>query len=94
MQNAVNELWVFTGEFFDADDVDTLMHTDGIAPDLTSIKTKWEKHVKEILADATIECPTGTYFQKGSREGRHSEHLGFMLAEMQYLQRSYPDAKW
>ena len=94
MQKAVNELWVFVGEFFDADEVDTIMCNEGIAPDLASIKTKWEKHVKEVLSEATIECPTGTYFQKGSRTGQHSEHLGFMLAEMQNLQRSYPEAKW
>lgn len=94
MQKAVNELWSFVGEFFDADEVDTLMHEEGIAPDLAGIKTKWEKHVRELLSEATIECPTGIYFQKGSRNGQHSEHLGFMLAEMQYLQRSYPEAKW
>lgn len=94
LQNAVNELWMFTAEMFDMDEVDAVLIKEGIVPDLTAIKEKWEKKVKEVLAEATLEIPTTTFKQKGSREGKHSEHLGFLLAEMQYVHRAHPDAKW
>jgi ring-1,2-phenylacetyl-CoA epoxidase subunit PaaC len=94
MQNALNDLWTYTGEFFDADTVDTELCTAGIAPNLAIIKIKWEQHVTDIIAQATLTLPTSTFAQKGSRDGKHTEHLGFLLAEMQYLPRMYPNAKW
>lgn len=94
MQNAVNELWMFTGDLFDMDEVDAILIKEGIAPDLNKIKDAWEKRVKEVITEATLQVPTTAAKQKGSREGRHTEHLGYLLAEMQYLQRAYPGAKW
>ena len=94
LQNGLNDLWMFTSEMFDMDEVDTLLMKEGIAPDLNKVKANWEKRVHEVLAEATLEIPTTTFKQKGSKEGKHSEHLGFLLAEMQYVHRAYPGAKW
>lgn len=94
MQEAMNDLWMFTAEMFDMDEVDELLIAAGIAPDLNKIKEQWEPHVKKVTAEATIQLPSGNFKQKGSREGKHSEHLGFLLAEMQSLHRTYPGAKW
>ncbi len=94
LQNGINELWMYTGDLFDMDEVDALLIKEGIAPDLNKIKSLWQKQVDEVLAKANIKKPADEFMQKGSRDGRHTEHLGFMLAEMQYLQRSYPGAKW
>ncbi len=94
LQNGINDLWMFTAELFDMDKVDELLIKEGIAPDLNKVKAEWEKRVKEVLIEATLEIPTTTFKQKGSREGKHSEHLGFLLAEMQYVHRAHPGAKW
>jgi ring-1,2-phenylacetyl-CoA epoxidase subunit PaaC len=94
LQNALNELWMYTGELFDMDEVDAVLINAGIAPDLKKIKAEWEKRVNEVIAEATLQIPATTIKQKGSREGKHSEHLGFLLAEMQYIPRSYPGTKW
>jgi len=94
LQNGLNDLWMFTSEMFDMDEVDTLLMKEGIAPDLNKVKANWEKRVHEVLTEATLEIPTTTFKQKGSKEGKHSEHLGFLLAEMQYVHRAYPGAKW
>ena len=93
-QTALNELWMFTGDLFDGDVVDSQMAKDGIAPDLKTIKDKWTKHVTDQLKKATLTIPENTWMQKGSRDGKHTEHLGFMLAEMQHLQRIFPGVKW
>lgn len=94
LQNGLNDLWMFTFEMFEMDEVDALLIKEGIAPDLNKIKSLWEKRVHEVLAEATLQIPTTTFKQKGSKEGKHSEHLGFLLAEMQYVHRAYPGAKW
>ena len=94
LQNAVNELWMFIAEMFDMDEVDTILIKEGIVPDLSKIKASWDKHIQTVFAEATIQIPTTTFKQKGSKEGKHSEHLGFLLAEMQSVHRSFPDAKW
>ncbi len=94
LQNALNDLWMFTGDLFDMDEVDALLIKEGIAPDLEKIKEAWEKHVKEVIIEATLQMPATTIKQTGSREGRHTEHLGYLIAEMQYIPRSYPNTKW
>jgi ring-1,2-phenylacetyl-CoA epoxidase subunit PaaC len=93
-QNALNALWMFTADLFDMDEVDVLLIKEGIAPDLAPIKAKWEQRVGEVLKKSTLQLPTTTFKQKGSREGKHTEHLGFLLAEMQYVHRAYPGVKW
>jgi len=94
IQNALNELWRYTGEMFEMNEVDSVLIKEGIAVDLNSIQPKWETKTKEILERATLKIPSTTFMQRGSREGKHTEHLGYILAEMQSLPRALPDAKW
>jgi ring-1,2-phenylacetyl-CoA epoxidase subunit PaaC len=95
MQDALDLLWPYTGEMFKADDVDAALARAGIAPDLAQMRTDWEAAVREILEEATLEMPDpGAYAHLGGKQGRHTEHLGFILAEMQFLQRAYPGATW
>ncbi len=90
MEKALDELWPFTGELFEK----------GIDADLSLIRTKWEEKVLEVLTEATLAYPSGSggaggvWMQTGGREGRHTEHLGYLLAEMQFLQSAYPACEW
>ncbi len=94
MQAAVETFWPFTGELTTPDALDLEMAEQGIAPNLLVIKTLWEKKVAETLEEATLSLPTGTWMQSGGKQGKHSEHLGFLLAEMQHIQRTYPGQVW
>ncbi|HCN88741.1 MAG TPA: phenylacetate-CoA oxygenase subunit PaaI [Oxalobacteraceae bacterium] len=95
MQAAVNELWMYTGEMFQGDALDQAMAAQGIAPDLASLREPWINHVQEIFQEATlIVPPLNAWMQKGGKQGVHSEHLGYLVAEMQFLQRAYPAATW
>lgn len=94
MQTALNDLWMFTGELCTMNELDKQMLAEEIGVDLEKIKPIWEKKVDQILELATLQKPETTWMQKGGKEGKHTEHLGFLLAEMQYLQRAYPDNKW
>lgn len=94
MQAAVDLLWPFTGEMTTPDALDLEMTAQGIAPDLQEIKALWEKKVTEVLQEATLTLPTNNWMQSGGKQGKHSEHLGFLLAEMQHLQRTYPGNTW
>lgn len=94
-QTALDELWMFTGELFEMDKVDEVLIMDGIAVDLNALKSEWNERVGETIVTSTLKRPTDDgYMQTGSRKGIHSEYLGFILSEMQYLPRAYPDAKW
>jgi ring-1,2-phenylacetyl-CoA epoxidase subunit PaaC len=94
IQTAVDDLWMYTGELFEMNEVDAILIQEGIAIDLSKINARWKKIVSEVLLEATLTVPLDEYMQTGSRKGVHTENLGFILAEMQYLQRAYPDAKW
>jgi ring-1,2-phenylacetyl-CoA epoxidase subunit PaaC len=94
VQNAANTLWEFTGELFVPTDYDNEMASQGIAPDVTSLKNEWENRVNEIFAEATLQVPQATWFQSGGKTGVHSENLGLLLTDLQYLQRTYPGASW
>lgn len=94
MQKAVNDLWMYTGELFEMDEVDMLLLRDGLAVDLIPIKAHWYNSIKTVLSESTLTMPEESYIQTGSRKGIHTENLGHILSEMQYLQRAYPDAKW
>ncbi len=95
MQAALDHLWPYTGEMFTADDVDTAMTEAGIAPDLSDLQTRWTATVKDILDEATLTLPERRFdVHTGGKQGRHTEHLGYLLAEMQFLQRAYPGAEW
>ncbi|QGZ39748.1 ring-1,2-phenylacetyl-CoA epoxidase subunit PaaC [Pseudoduganella flava] len=95
MQTAADELWMYTGELFMEDDVDAQMIAAGVAPAAAGLRTQWLAHVADIFAEATLTMPApDAWMQKGGKQGRHSEHLGYLLAEMQFLQRAYPGAQW
>ncbi|TWI66257.1 ring-1,2-phenylacetyl-CoA epoxidase subunit PaaC [Pseudoduganella lurida] len=94
-QTAVDELWMYTGEAFNYDEIDLQMVAQGIAPAAEGLRAQWLAHVGDILAEATITMPPpDAWMQKGGKAGRHTEHLGYLLAEMQFLQRAYPGATW
>ncbi len=94
MQRALDELWPYTGELFAADEVDRLIHHRGIGPDLDFLRPAWDACVDKVLADATLVRPADEWMHRGGKDGRmHSEHLGRLLAEMQFLRRAYPDAR-
>ncbi len=95
MQKALTTLWPFAGEMFVMDDVDSAMVDMGIAPDLAALRKEWDAIVLPALSSAMLTVPDSDFAHKGGKNGvRHSEHLGHMLATMQYLQRAYPDARW
>ena len=88
VQQAVDDLWRFTGEMFIADD------TDRAVLDPATLEKPWRSHVDEVMKRATLTIPETKYMQRGGREGKHTEHLGHMLTEMQIVARSFPDGKW
>ena len=94
MQQAVNNLWRFTGELFMADELDISLSEQGIAVDPRELQDEWQTTVHTALLDAGLHIPEEAAFRRGGKQGLHSEHLGPMLAEMQYLQRSYPGQQW
>jgi len=95
MQAALDLLWPYVGEMFVADDVDAAMVKEAIAPDPSTLREAWDAIVLPSLSEATLTVPEGDFTHKGGKNGtRHSEHLGHMLAQMQILPRSYPDASW
>ena len=94
MQTAVNDLWEYTGEFFIPSETETKALEMGIGADLSKIAPLWRSKVEEVMEEATLSIPASNYQQKGGKKGLHSEHLGYILAEMQYLQRAYPGAEW
>lgn len=95
MQSALDLLWPFAGEMFIADEVDAAMLDAGIAPDLAELQPEWHRFVQGVLDAATLNIPEGDFAHKGGKTGRqHTEHLGHMLAAMQWLQRAYPGATW
>ncbi|WP_286809086.1 1,2-phenylacetyl-CoA epoxidase subunit PaaC [Leclercia sp. UBA2479] len=94
MQQAINELWRFTGELFEADDVDLALSEEGIAVDPRTLRDAWEAEIMTGLKDAALTVPEEAAYRSGGRQGLHTEHLGPMLAEMQYLQRVYPGQQW
>ncbi len=94
MQTAVDELWPFTGELTEPDAVDQAAFTSGLGPDLRVIRAAWNEKVNQVLEEATLVRPSGDWMQSGGKQGRHTERLGFILAEMQHLQRMYPGQEW
>lgn len=94
MQQALDALWSYTGEMFASDAIDTAMAEAGLAPDAASLKAEWKETVEVVLDEATLTLPESDFAHMGGLTGRHSEHLGHLLAEMQFLQRAYPGATW
>jgi ring-1,2-phenylacetyl-CoA epoxidase subunit PaaC len=95
MQAALDELWMYTGEMFEADDVDEVLEAQGVAGGVGALREPWLAQVGSTLAAATLRMPPPeAWMQKGGKQGRHSEHMGYLLAEMQFLQRAYPGQQW
>lgn len=95
MVKALETLWSYTGEFFIPADFETATAAEGIGVDVTTLQQPWLQKVQEILQEATLLFPSGTgWMHTGGKSGKHTEHLGFILAEMQYMQRAYPGAEW
>lgn len=94
VQNAVNDWWMFTGDLFEMDEVDNVLLEKGIAANLALVEAEWQVYMTSVLAQAGLSMPRDIYMQTGSRKAIHTEHLGHLLSEMQYLQRAYPDAEW
>lgn len=94
MQEAVNHYWAYTGELFEMTTADKEMLAAGMGVDLNAIKTQWQKRVDAVLEEATLSIPANAWMHSGGKEGRHSEHLGYILTELQFMQRAYPDMEW
>jgi len=94
IQESLDVLWKYTSELFYADEVDENLIKAGIIPSMEGLQEEWMKNVSEILEEATLTIPSNNWKQEGGRIGKHTEHLGFLLAEMQYMQRTFPNMKW
>jgi ring-1,2-phenylacetyl-CoA epoxidase subunit PaaC len=94
VQASVDELWPYTGEMFEADGVDTIVEKAWGGPSLAQLAERWRAAINAILINATLDRPADAGMASGGKAGRHSEHLGYMIAEMQYLQRVHPGASW
>ena len=94
VQKSLDDLWKFTGEMFAPDNLDDDMRAAFKGPHLEVIETRWREDVSAIIAEATLTPPDDQWMASGGKDGRHSEHFGFLLAEMQNLQRTYPGATW
>ena len=94
-QAAIDELWPYSGEMFAYDALDEAMAAQGVAPAAAGLRAAFLEHVGANLQEATLAMPPAdAWMQQGGKSGRHSEHLGYILAEMQFLQRAYPGAQW
>jgi ring-1,2-phenylacetyl-CoA epoxidase subunit PaaC len=93
-QGAIDDLWAYTGEMFWNDDSDRSLIDAGIAVDPASLRSQWLKTVSDVVTEATLTLPKSDWMQQGGRSGRHSEHLGHLLSELQSMQRTFPRATW
>lgn len=94
IQESLDTLWRYTNELFLSDEVQSDMEAKGIAPSMATVRQSWEETVKVVLEEATLTIPTNNWQFDGGRKGMHSEHLGYILADMQYMQRAYPNMEW
>lgn len=94
MAEALEALWPYSGELFEMDEIAEAMAEAGIGADAAALKDDWDSTVAEVLAEATLAVPQIKVMQSGGRAGRHTEHLGHILTELQYMQRAYPGLSW
>lgn len=94
VQESLQRLWRYTGELFAADDVDAAFQREWDGPDAARLADSWTENVAAVLERATLEIPDDQWTDRGGRSGRHSEHFGYLLAEMQSMQRAWPGAEW
>jgi ring-1,2-phenylacetyl-CoA epoxidase subunit PaaC len=93
-QSALDQLWMYTGELFECDDVERQMIDAGLGVSAAELREAWQADVQACLSGAGLVHPEDGWMQTGGRNGHHSEHLGYLLCEMQFMQRAYPNAKW
>jgi len=94
MQNAIDDLWTYTEELFHQTEADKEMVKQEIGVDVKKLKDNYYKKVNDVLEEATLNIPESKYFQKGGKQGIHTEHLGYLLSDLQYMQRTYPNMEW
>jgi ring-1,2-phenylacetyl-CoA epoxidase subunit PaaC len=94
MLTAIDELWMYTGELFIPATYESRITSEYDSIALTSTGLKWEEKVKDILNEATLPYPADVFMQRGGKDGTHTENLGYILAELQFMQRAYPDSEW
>ena len=94
IQHSFDEIWMFTGDLFEMNEVDESLIEMGIGVDLNDLRSDWNQTVNEVLSRATLQRPKDGYMQTGRLNAQHSEYLGHILTELQYLQRAYPGLKW
>lgn len=94
IQESLNTIWRYSAELFYMDEVESTLIADNIIPDLSPLKSEWKKYVDRVLEEATLTIPDNNWEQQGGRKGLHSEHLGYILTELQYVQRAYPGMEW
>jgi ring-1,2-phenylacetyl-CoA epoxidase subunit PaaC len=93
-QAAIDDLWAFTGEMFAVDDSERGLIEAGVAVDPAGLRAQWLKTVSDVIGEATLVVPQNDWMQQGGRSGRHSEHLGHLLSELQSVQRTFPGVTW
>jgi ring-1,2-phenylacetyl-CoA epoxidase subunit PaaC len=93
-QTAVDDLWAYTGEMFHADESERALIERGIAVDPAALHPQWQQTVSGVVTEATLTLPKSGWMQQGGRSGKHSEHLGHLLSELQSMQRTFPGATW
>lgn len=94
MQEGLNEVWRYTDEIFQPVEREKILIAAGVIPDLAALKPQWEEKVRTVIEEATLSLPEAAGMQYGGKTGRHTEALGYILAEMQYMQRAYPGLEW
>jgi ring-1,2-phenylacetyl-CoA epoxidase subunit PaaC len=93
-QGAIDDLWAYTGEMFDADGSERALIDSGVAVDSATLRPQWRKTVDDVVGEATLRLPQSDWMQQGGRSGSHSEHLGHLLSELQSMQRTFPGVTW
>ena len=94
VERAVEDLWPYTGELFEMDEIAQVAAADGTGIDAAALRPVWDRTLDQVFAEATLERPDGGVMLSGGRDGRHTEHLGHILSEMQHMQRTYPGMNW
>jgi len=94
IQTAIDYLWPFGKELFAATDLELSMQESGVGTDLTKVEEEWKHTVKSVLKEATLKIPESKHGQAGGKKGIHSEHMGYILSDLQYMQRTYPNMAW
>ncbi|MBI5263710.1 MAG: phenylacetate-CoA oxygenase subunit PaaC [Bradyrhizobium sp.] len=93
-QAAIDDLWALTGEMFSVESGERGLIDAGIAVDPETLRAQWRRTISDVMIEATLALPTNDWMQQGGRSGRHSEHLGYLLSELQHMQRTYQGLTW